>query len=326
MAITAEQVEEKWGAKNSTKVISQIKATETDLLDEYFLPNSEPKMGNTVTIKIEKGAGLILASVAPNAEHLVVDRPTVYELNITLPRFPLENDIDSSTLNEVNSLDEKEQPVQLAAEIGKIQKEHKLNIDTTLEYMSTGAFFGKIMDGAGNILFDFQSALPAIEFKTGKDLIVSINEIDDAMVAELGENPGWDAKCSRAFMTKVASLAKAENLFTDKQAEWAGEGKDRALIVHGARFEPYVKSYKDIEGNTKDFIETGFMAAIPKSKRIYKFYYGRANHTQAATSRPSLYFSTTEKLPKGRGIAVLSETKAIPVCVNPSAIIRGTQA
>jgi len=326
MPITADDVEQKWGAKNATKVIAQIKATKTELLDEYFLPNAEPTMGNTATIKIEKGAGLVLASVAPNAEHLVVDRPTVYEITIPLPRFPLENDIASSTLNDINSLDEKEQPVQLAAEVGKIQKEHKLHIDTTLEYMATGAMFGKVIDGAGSVLVDFQSSLPAIEFKTGKALIDSINEIDDAMIAELGENPGWIGKCSRAFMTKISALAKAEALFTSKQAEWVGEDDKRALIVHGSRFEPYVKSYKDIEGNTKNFIDTGFMAAIPKSTRIYKFQYGRANHTEAAKSRPTLYFSTTEALPKGRGVAVLSETKAIPFCVNPNAIIRGTQA
>lgn len=324
--MTAAEAAQRWNVKNTTNTLSQMKVTNTPIFDQYFKNKGRGILGNTTTIKIMKGSGLILQSVAPDAEHLVHERPTVFEVAVKLPRFPLENTISASTLNEISSLDDQSQPIQLATEVGAIQKEHRLSFDTTLEYMATGALFGKVMDGTGNTLFEFASTRPQVEFKSGKKLLTSITEIDDAMVEELGMNPGYVIKCGRGFYNHVMGLAEAEDLFTKKLASIVTEGETIYLVVHGRRFEAYTVKYQNTHGQMVSFVGDLEMAAIPNSDAFTDFIYGRADHTGAAKSTPSLYFGTTEELPKGRGVVVLSETKPLPVCLNPNAVIRGKKA
>lgn len=324
--LTPEEVERRWGVRNTTTTLSQIKATKTPIFDKYFKDTGVGVTGGTVSVKIEKGSGLILQSVSPEAEHLLHERPTLYEIEVKFPRFPLENTIGAAALNNIAGMDAQNQPIQLAYEIGKIQKEHRLSFDTTLEYMCTGALFGKVMDGKGKTLFEFASSRTPVEFKSGKLLIDSINEIDDAMTEELGENPGWVAKCGRTFMNDLSALAKAQNLFVEKNAEWINDGELRVLMIHGARFEPYVKKYKNTAGQVLNFVADNEMAAIPESAGFTKLYYGRADHTEAVKSVPTLFFGSVEALEKGRGVAVLSEMKPLPTCLNPNAVIRGKKA
>ncbi len=324
--MTAAEAAQRWNVKNTSNTLSQMKVTTTPIFDKYFKSKGRGILGNTTTIKIMKGSGLILQSVAPDAEHLVHERPTVFEVAVKLPRFALENTISASTLNEISSLDDQVQPIQLATEVGNIQKEHRLSFDTTLEYMATGALFGKVMDGTGKTLFEFASTRQQVEFKTGKKLLTSITEIDDAMVEELGMNPGYVIKCGRGFYNHVMALAEAENLFDKKLASIVTEGETIFLVVHGRRFEAYTVKYQNTEGQLVSFVGDLEMAAIPNSDAFTDFIYGRADHTGATKSAPSLYFGTTEELPKGRGVVVLSETKPLPVCLNPNAVIRGKKA
>ncbi len=321
--MTAAEAAARWGVRNTTKTLSQIKATFTPIFDKYFKNKGRGIIGSTTTIKIMKGSGLILESVAPDAEHLLHERPTIFEIAVKIPRFPLENTIGASTLNEISSLDDQSQPIRLAEEIGAIQKEHRLSFDTTLEYMATGALFGKVMDGTGKTLFEFASTRPQVEFKSGKPLLTSITEIDDAMVEELGMNPGYEIKCGRGFYNHVFALAKAENLFTDKLAEVIVDGEERVLLVHGVKFKAYTVKYQNTAGQLVSFVSNDDMAAIPNSDSFTDFIYSRADHTGAMKSTPSLYFGAVEELPRGRGVVVSSESKPLPVCTNPNAVIRG---
>ena len=132
--MTAAEAAQRWNVQNTTDTLSVMKVTNTPIFDKYFKGKGRGILGDTTTVKIMKGSGLILQSVAPDAEHLVHERPTLFEIAVKLPRFPLENTISASTLNTISSLDDKSQPIQLAAEVGTIQKEHRLSFDTTIEY------------------------------------------------------------------------------------------------------------------------------------------------------------------------------------------------
>lgn len=321
--MTAEEAAQRWNVQNTSLTLSQMKVTNTPIFDKYFKSKAHGIIGNTTTVKIMKGAGLILQSVAPNAEHLVHERPTLFEIAVKFPRFPLENTIDATSLNNISSLEDKSQPIQLASEIGVIQKEHRLSFDTTIEYMCTGALFGKVIDGTGATLFEFASTRSQVEFKANKKLLTSITEIDDAIVEELGINPGYVIKCGRGFYNHVMSLAETEGLFDKKLASVINEGETIYLVVHGRRFEAYTVKYQNTQGQLVSYVGDNEMAAIPNSDNFTDFIYSRANHTAAVKSPPALFFGSTEPLPKGAGLVVLSESRPLPICLNPNAVIRG---
>lgn len=305
------------------EIIDQTKTAPSFAFDKYFT-SRKGVMGTSVNIPIKKGAGIILESVSPNAEHLIHEDGDKYILTVSLPRFPLESIISASDLNELKALDGKEDKVQaLSQMIGEKLKEHKDSFMTTIEYMSIGALFGKVMDGKGNTLFEFSSGAAQKEFKSSKSIITSLNEIDDALVEELGTEVGYSILASRTFISGVADRATTEKLFEQGQAKWINENEKRVLEVHGKKFIPYTAKYKNSKGVVKSFIADNEAIVTPDSADVYKLYYGRANHTQALNKAPKLFFSASpEPLPKGKGYSIVSETRPLPACVRPGALIK----
>ena len=305
-------------------IINQIKVAPSFAFDTYFAKSQKGVMGTSVNIPIKKGAGIVLESVSPNAEHLIHDEGDTYMLTVTLPRFPLESVISASDMNEIKALEgANDQAQALSQKIRELVKEHKDSFMTTIEFMSVGALFGKVMDGKGNVLFEFSSGAAQKTFTNTKPIIQSLNEIDDALVEELGTEVGYTILASRSFISGVAARATTEELFAQGQAKWISEGEKRILEVHGKKFIPYTTKYKNATGTTKSFIAENEAIVTPDSADVYKLFYGRANHTQALNKAPVLFFTATpEELPKGRGYSVVSETRPIPVCVRPGALIK----
>lgn len=313
-----------WTVQQTVKLIKQIKTAPSFVFDKYFSPSRKSVLGSSVTVPIKKGAGIILESISPSAEHLIHEEGDVYKLTIELPRFALESTIIASDMNEIKALDsDKEQTQALAQKIGELVTEHKESFMTTLEYMSVGAMFGKVMDGKGNTLFEFKTAAEAVDFKSDKNIIESQNEVDDALVSELGKEVPYSVLASREFMSGIAARAAAEDLFAQGQAKWINEGNKRVLEINGTKYTPYTGKYKDSKGTSKRFIKEEEAVVIPESTKVFKLYYGRANHVDALNKSPVLFFTAApEKLPKGRGYAVLSEMRAITVCIRPGALIK----
>lgn len=305
-------------------IISQLKVAPSFAFDKYFAKSQKGVLGSTVNIPIKKGAGIVLESVSPNAEHLIHDEGDTYMLTVTLPRFPLESVISASDMNEIKALDgTTDQAQALSQKIGELVQENKDSFMTTIEFMSVGALFGKVMDGKGNVLFEFSSGAAQKTFTNTKSIIQSLNEIDDALVEELGTEVGYTILASRSFISGVAARATTEELFAQGQAKWINEGEKRILEVHGKKFIPYTAKYKNANGQTKSFIADNEAIVTPDSPEVYKLFYGRANHTQALNKAPVLFFTATpEELPKGRGYSIVSETRPLPVCVRPGALIK----
>lgn len=306
------------------KIIDQTKVSASFAYDKYFSKSKKKVMGSMARIPIKKGAGIILESVSPNAEHLIQDDGDHYMLVIELPRFPLEKSISASELNELQALDDKEEQTQALSElIGFILKGHKDSFMTTIEFMCIGALFGKVVDGKGKVLFEFETTADTVEFKSNKTLVDSLNNIDDALVEELGTEAGYDILASREFITGITALATAEKLFEQNEAKWVDEDGKRVLVVHGKKFIPYTAKYKNTQGVTKRFIPSNEAIVTPHSEDVYKLYYGRANHVEAMSKTPTLFFSAKpEKLKKGAGYTLVSESRPLPVCVRPGALIK----
>ncbi len=311
-----------WTLVTTLEAIKQIKTAGSYIFDKYFKANAEPVMGNTATLKIQKGAGIVLKSILPGADRLIKDLDDVYEITIKLPRFGLEETILPHEINEFESLEGKDKVEAVSKKITSIYKEHKDDYMTTIEFMSVGALFGKVVDGAGKILFEFRSTATPIEFK-GKDIDVALNEIDDALVDELGKEVPYEILCSKEFFDSVVAKEKADgNLGKDGPSSYIDENGKRILVAGGKKFIPYRASYKDENGNTKKFIGTRKAIVIPKSEKVYKVVYGRADHTQAMKSAPKMFFAAApEELEKGKGWVLATETKIIPYCTRPGALI-----
>ncbi|PLY08397.1 MAG: hypothetical protein C0625_02075 [Arcobacter sp.] len=312
-----------WTLTTIMVAINQVKTSGTYVFDKYFKANAKPVMGNTAKLKIKKGAGIVLETILPGADRLVRDLKDVYELTIELPRFGLSDTILAHEINEFESLKGEAKVEAVSQKITQILKEHKDDYMTTIEYMATGALFGKVVDGKGKVLFDFRTTANPIEFKN-KEIDIALNEVDEALVDELGIEVPYDILCSSTFFNRTVANAKAAGDFKDNgPAKYIDENGKRVLTIHGKRFIPFRASWKDENGNRKPFIEEGKAVVIPKSEKVYEVVYGRADHTQAMKAAPKMFFAASpEELERGKGWAIETETKIIPYCTRPGALIK----
>jgi hypothetical protein len=311
-----------WKAVDTTSSINQIKDSETFIYNRYFTQKAKGHKSNKVEIPIKKGAGCILESVSPGAEHLVHDRGETFLVNLDLPRFPLMNPILASEINDIKSYETADQKEEIGRLIGEIQSEQKRSFLTTLEYMAAGALFGKITDGKGKLLFEFASDSTPIEFN-GKDIATSLREVDIALVKELGKNASYEALAGSSFIDRLWSNHQSRvTLPDDKTVYWTSIDNRRCLIAYGVTFFPYDATYKNTDDEEKKFIKDDEAIFIPLNVNAFVTHYGRADHMEAVKQSPKQFFSTLDEMPKGAGYNVLSEMKSIPICERPTAIIK----
>ncbi len=304
------------------EIIMQIKAAPKYVYDKYFAKNKEGKISPNIQIPIYKGAGVVLESVSEEGEHLITDTGDKFLIDLTIPRFPLEKTITASELNQISALNGKERVQTLSQRVAQILAFQKNTFLTTLEYMAVGALFGKVVDGKGKTLFEFKSTNTPVEAKEGKEIISILNEIEQKLEEELGYIPSYEILASRSYIDGIAKLAKDEKLFENHLAKWEEIESRRVLVVHGTKFIPYSATYKNTRGQIKKFLEDNKAIVTPLDENVYKTYYSRANHTEAQTMGPKMFFAAQpEVLQKGKGWNIISEMRAIPVCIRPGALI-----
>lgn len=318
-----EEALKKFSTAAMTAISNQIKSSPNFVLDKFYKGKSKATLSDSIDVIIKRGAGVVLESVSPAAEHLVQKTDDAYILTVSLPRFPLRDNLtaaDISQLKSINNTDGLQE--SLTIKIADILDKQKRSIETTLEFMAVGSLFGKIMDGKGNVLFDFTSTTPAINFTSTKVIIKTLQEIDKAFVKEFGKNTPYDVLCGYDFLSSLADKATSEKLFENGTAKWENENNTRVLFVHGTKFIPYAASYKNTKGQTKEFLEANKAVAIPTGSDAFTLYYGRAVHTEALDKAPTLYFSAApEKLANGAGYSIITESRAIPICDRPDGIV-----
>lgn len=300
----------------------QFKKSPQYIYDTYFT-NQEGILGQSVEVKILRGAGIILSSTSPEAEHLIQKTDKEFIVPISLPRYPLKAIINASELNTLKSFDNEAGALEsLADRIGYEVKKHNESLKTTLEYMCAGALFGKVLDGDGKVLFEINNKSQATKMDNTKKIIEFINEYEKRLSDEFGYLPNYEVLSSLEFIDALNQKALSENLFQQNNARWINEENKRILEVYGIKFIPYHATYKNASGVSKKYLDDGAIV-VPKNTDAFKLIYGRANHTEALEHAPTMIFTSSPKeLDDGRGWAIYSEMRALPVCVRPEALIK----
>jgi len=313
----------RWTPSNVTDKLIHTKVVETPNFDKY-VKDRKGQIGANFTIKIYKGPGVVLESVDATDEHIVYDRGEYYEIEAKTARYPLSNPITPDQLDELNNYKGDDLRLSVAEAIGEIQREHKEAFDIALEHQTTGAMFNNVTDGKGKVLFKINYTGLTAEFKSGKKLKDSINEVFRHIKKELGvQEVQVEAKCSPAFMDGIYALAKEEKLFDTKQAKEDATNGTNVLEIHGMTFIEYLASCPNQDGEEIDYISEGEAVFIPTNARNFKLRFSRASDTKAAGSKPKLYFGAVEEIAKGRGWDVRSECRPLVYNSRPAATPKG---
>ncbi len=311
-----------WTLTTMLKAINQIKVSGTYVFDKYFKGKAKPIYGTTAKLKIKRGGSVVLKSIAKGADRLRKDTKDIYELTIELPRFGLDAEILAHELNEFESLTGEAKVEAVSQKIKELMSEHMEDYMSTIEYMSTGALFGKVIDGDGVVLFEFTTTDEPIEYK-GKTHTDVLEEIDESLAEELGKEVPYEILCCPKFIKKLAAVAKNAGEFKTGEAKWLDEDGKRILVYDSKKYIPFRASWTDEDGNRNQFIPENEAVVIPLSEDVFKLTYGRADHIQAFKTNPKLFFASQPKEDEdGKGWKFATETKPLPYCVRPGALIK----
>lgn len=305
------------------KIINQKKIIETPFITEYF-KTQKGHISSKVSIPIRKSENFILSAISKEASATLSEDGKEIIMSFEIPRFALQGSINASDLNELKSFEAGGNlPKALAEKIKNIISAHKENYALTQEFMAIGAVFGRVVDGAGNVLFEVEINNKA-EFSQSKSLHDSFQEIYDGFSKTLGFHPEFDIYVSRELYNEIYAKAMEEGLFKVGQAR----AEKNALIIQGISVIPYVAEYKNQKGKSTAFLSGKTGMAVPKGvSGIFELHYCRANHTQALNSSAQKFFAAQpEELGQGRGYLIHTESNALPICIRPDSLVKITWA
>lgn len=305
-----------------TEIINQKKADQSFITDIFF-KKWTPTLSNTHNIIIKKGAGVILESVSENGEHLVTKNDDETIISIPLPRFPQADTIPASEMNLLKTLNtQTEQVKSLSMVIAQKLGKQKSNITNTIEYMATGALFGKIMDGKGTVLASLSATRKKVNITSTTTLLGLINDIEKNQAAVLGTPKPYIALVTRELYTELLNIATKEDAFKANIAKIVDRNGVLTLDIFGKTFMPYDATYKNTKGKDTSYMTGKQGIVVPLMDEIFEVIYTRANHTSAIGKAPTKFFAPQpEVLPKGAGWSIVSESRPIPICNRLDAII-----
>lgn len=305
-----------------TEIVNQVKADQSFVMDTFF-KTWTPTLSNSHNIIIEKGAGVILESVSENGEHLVTKNPDQTIVSVPLPRFPQYDTLPASEMNLLKTLNTQEEQLKsLSAAIGKKLAKQKSNVTNTLEYMATGAIFGKIMDGKGNVLLSLTANRKKITIGSTTKLLTLLNDIETAQIDVLGTAKPYIALVTRELYAELLALVEKEELLKSNSAKITDKNNVLTLELFGKTFMPYDATYDNTKGKPTRYMSGKKGVVVPLDGNMFEVIYTRANHTAAIGKAPTKFFAAApEVLDKGAGWGIVSESRPIPVCNRLDAIV-----
>jgi hypothetical protein len=308
-----------------TEVLNQI-ATPKEFLGNTHFTHREDLATSNFRIPIYRGESVIQEAIAPGAPRPTYGDSAEHLLPATLARFAERKPITPSDIRRIRNLSStQEQEETFASLINRRLTEIKNRFAATKEYLRMGAILGTVLDGGGNKLFEFKTAAAPLEFK-GLDPENAFAQIEDAIGAEFGYNPGFIAYVSRGFFNKAWSYAIDNDLVQKGVVakERLNENGSEVGVINynGVLLRPITTNYNNKKGENKPFLAPNSAVFVPRDNEAFREYYTNAEHTKAMQSAATEYFSDVEELPEGQGYVLIAESVSLPVCVRPYAVRR----
>lgn len=219
-------------------------------------------------------------------------------------------------------------PANVLQERDRKLAEMRARIGVTIDYMSTRALNGQILDSDGSVIVDLFAEFGQSQQVVECDLDVSTTNLANKIVAarRLAESAlgasfasEWTLFCSAAFI----DAARAHGSFEAATAGWSAataltaDHRDGAVVVAGAR----LVEIPNLAGKT--FIDNGSAYLAPMNvPGLCTIHFGPANYNEAIGELGLPLYAKAEELSLGKGLLLEAQSNPIPVISRPRAIVR----
>lgn len=201
----------------------------------------------------------------------------------------------------------------------------------TLEYMRMQSLKGRLVNGSGQLIYDwyqqFGVTKKTIDLKLGSsntDVLAKFDELNDHMEQNLmGETmDGVHVPCARTLFQKLISHPKIEKFYLGYQERFTTKQERNRFEINGITFEVYNAVAPNTKREPVKFIESGKGHAYPTGTRnTFKTYLGPANHEDMVNTDGVEIFVSQKKLDHGMGTELKGQSCPLPICKRPKLLV-----
>lgn len=217
---------------------------------------------------------------------------------------------------------------QLDSLIEEKHEDHRLSLDVTIEYLRTGALFGKIIGARGTVIEDLYKRFEI----TAKDVYHDIDFTKDLQTQFLTvkstskknqkgiKGKRYRVLCGPDFFNSMLENESFKKAF-DRYENGAVLRDD---VTSGVPFAGAFWELHDEEAEEdKPFLKPGEAAYFPEDKPgLFITRFCPANYNETVNTRGLPYYSRAEAKRMGKGVDIESQSNVINVCTNPLAVRR----
>lgn len=253
---------------------------------------------------------------------------------LVIPHIPVADVILPEDIQGVRAFGGDELAGAAAVISERLEKIRK-RFDLTLEWMRVGAIKGIILDGDGNTLLnlftEFDISQQIVDFaldNTSTEVLakchVAKRIIEQNAMGQLVT--GFRAYCSPSFFDYLVthpSVKEAYKGYAMAQSMLAGDNR-KGFTFGGITFEEYNATVVKSDGTTVQLIESNTAYLFPEGTDFFTVYYapGNFNETVNTVAQP-IYVKSAER-EFGRGYDIYAESNPLPICKNPSVLVKLT--
>lgn len=308
----------------------------------------EPIPVNTSTVTVEAHDfqnQLVIAQLRGEKSEFL--REKLYEnmqrVTMEIPRLAVDDSITPRDVQDRSSLGltarRGNNTLATVNEIMQLRMQRaKQNIMTTAEYFKMGALQGQILNTNGNLLYDlfdkFNRNQTTINFDLANNLTKvreKCNEVTRTMdIALNGASlTGYMCIASDTFFDSFTEHDSVKEAYAGYQAADTRLGGDvrRSFRFAGIELVNYNPIVKGPNETNVTFLTEGEAIFFPiGTKGIFQYIIGPADTFETVNTLGQEFYARSWVSDDGQKRFIHSESNVLPICANPSVLIRGTGA
>jgi len=257
--------------------------------------------------------------------------------SFVIPHIPHEDVVLPDEVQGIRAFGSENELEALSALIARKLTTMRAKMDITLEHLRAGALKGVILDADGSTLYDlcseFGVAAKSINFAlgtAGTEVITKCLEvkrhIEDTLRGEF--MTGIMCLCSQGFFDALTTHPKVKEAYSRwQQGQLLFSDNRTNFTFGGITFEEYRGQATDIAGTVRKFIADDEAHFFPLgTATTFRTYFAPADFNETANTIGLPLYAKQAPRKFERGTDLHCQMNALPLCMPPEMLVKGTKA
>ncbi len=256
-----------------------------------------------------------------------------------IPNIPHDDMVQASEFANVRKFGTDNETSTEAEVFAERCLEMRLLHAITLEYLKWGALKGEVLDGDGDVFYNFYDEFEVdkkeIDFALDKpetDVALKCREVKRHIERNLmGEvtNGKIHCFCDEKFFDAFIAHPNVEKFYLNhaQALNLVGKSGDsrKGFVFEGITFEEHSGQVPNAKGVVREFIEEGHAHFFPLGTRdTFKTFFAPADFLESVNTKGKELYAKQAEEKFGRWIDLHTQSNPLPMCRRPALLVTGS--